>query len=149
MRLHNDFISSSTRVSSKYWGRLLVGAADVFVPLILAILIRRTRDRLLTSNCGSINPFRLSPGCFSFELELEPLFLSFNCWKIADIQAHSAAPSAALRACISAIFERNHENVCKPLDILSRFYEYPRCAIFEKVNICSNLWIYIFQRKPL
>ena len=42
---------------------------------------------------------------------LEPLpchfnhyFLYINCCKIADIQAHSAAPSAALQACRSAIF---------------------------------------------
>ena len=84
--------------------------------------------------CGEyFNPFR--PGRLSFELELEPLFLSFNCGKIADIQAHSAAPSAALRACRSAIFERNRENVSKPLDILTPFYECllnARSAIFEK-----------------
>ena len=30
--------------------------------------------------------------------------MNVNYWKIADIQAHSAAPSAALRACRSAIF---------------------------------------------
>ena len=40
--------------------------------------------------------------------------------------------TVALRACRSDIFERNRENVCKPLDILTRFYEYPRSAIFEK-----------------
>ena len=31
--------------------------------------------------------------------------LCFNCWKIADLQAHSAPPSGALWACRSAIFE--------------------------------------------
>ena len=39
-------------------------------------------------------------------------FLCFNYLKTADIRAHSAAPSAALRARTSAIFERNRENVC-------------------------------------
>ena len=43
----------------------------------------------------------------------------------------------------SAIFEKNRENVCKLLNILTRFYERlpnPRSAVFEKnVNICSNL----------
>ena len=68
-----------------------------------------------------VNPFR--PARFSFELELETSFLFFNWWKTADIQAHSAAPSAALRACRSAFLERNRENVCEPLDILTRFYE--------------------------
>ena len=81
------------------------------------------------------------------------MFLCFNGWKTADIQAHSAAPSAALRACRSAIFERNRENVCKPLDILTRFYECllnARSAIFLRiVNSCSNLWIHIFQGKLL
>ena len=69
---------------------------------------------------------------FSFFFMFSPVVSCLNCWKTADIQAHSAAPSAALRACRSAIFERNCENVCKPLDILTRFYEYPRSAIFEK-----------------
>ena len=29
----------------------------------------------------------------------------------------------AMRACRSAIFEKNLQNVCKPLNILTRFYE--------------------------
>ena len=57
--------------------------------------------QITPSTCGSaVRPLR--PGIILFY---------FSHWKIADIQAHSAAPSAALRACRSAIFERNRENV--------------------------------------
>ena len=69
---------------------------------------------------------------------LNILVICFNGWKIADIQA---------RACRSAIFERNRENVCKPLDILTRFYEcllYPRSAIFEKSWTFVQIFEYIF-----
>ena len=34
-----------------------------------------------------------------------------SCWKIADLQARSAAPSAALRACRSAVFEKSRKRV--------------------------------------
>ena len=54
----------------------------------------------------------LDLGVLALNLNLNHYFLSFNCWKIADIQA---------QACRSAIFERNRENVCKPLDILTWF----------------------------
>ena len=42
----------------------------------------------------------------------------FNYWKIADIQAHSAAPSATLQACRSAIFERSWK-MCASLQVFS------------------------------
>ena len=59
-----------------------------------------------------------------------------------------------MRACRSAIFEKNLQNVCKPLNILTRFYECllnPRSAIFEKkknlfetfVQICNLLYTQI------
>ena len=50
------------------------------------------------------------------------IVLCFNRWKTADIQAHSAAPSAALRACRSAVFERNCDHSCKPLKKEKGFY---------------------------
>ena len=66
------------------------------------------------------NPFRPALNCFS------------HCFYALTDEKYQIYK---LRACRSAIFERNCENVCKPLDILTRFYEcllYPRSAIFEK-----------------
>ena len=50
--------------------------------------------------------------------------MNVNYWKIADIQAHSAAPSAALRACRSAIFEKSLKslNISNPSEVFWKTY---------------------------
>ena len=45
------------------------------------------------------------------------IILHFGYSKTADLQARSTAPSAALRACISAVFEKPVEMCCKSLNI--------------------------------
>ena len=52
---------------------------------------------------------------------------TISLWKIADLQAHSAAPSAALRACRSAILEKSRKCV--------QIYEYRfRACVLTQVS---------------
>ena len=50
-------------------------------------------------------------------------YFMFNYWQIADIQAHSAPPSAALQACRSAIFEK-YKKKWKKKEKCMKVFEY-------------------------
>ena len=59
------------------------------------------------SKAGSLGLHRKTHIGYFYTPKPRPRIIEcFNQWKIADIQAHSAAPSPALRACRSAIFEK-------------------------------------------
>ena len=77
------------------------------------------------------------------------LFLCFNCWKLADIQAHSAT----LRACRSAILERNLK-MCAGL-FLTRLYAWLPNLLLNPVVIkhfpCQGPplnKLHVFGRRP-
>ena len=70
-------------------------------------------------------------------LDWERIILCFNYWKIADLQAHSAAPSAALQACRSAIFKKSWKFV----------FEYLCLCVYWKTYV-SHLKIFSSRDPP-